>query len=290
MRLGAIVLPSSSWTEVRQDFADIEEAGYDIAYVADHLTHPRMRGEWLGEAFSTLAAASGSTSLDLGTLVASAAFRSPVALARVAATVDDICGGRLVLGLGAGAPYCAAADQGRVPATSEMTGRFRDVVAGLLAAFAGDSDWQGAGLMFRGAETAPSAPGRGRPFLMLAAHGPLGWDMVGRHADGWSTYGGPLAASLASDDFWHVIADQGAAVTAACERHDRDPALLRRSVLLGYGTIRPTTDVDSFVSAVEAADAAGMDEVVVYWPTTAAGGAFDSDPEVHQAALARIRG
>jgi alkanesulfonate monooxygenase SsuD/methylene tetrahydromethanopterin reductase-like flavin-dependent oxidoreductase (luciferase family) len=290
MRLGAIILQSRPWADLRRDFADVEEAGYDVAYVADHLTHPRMPGEWLGEAFSTLAAAAATTSLDLGTLVASAAFRSPVALARAAATVDDISRGRLVLGLGAGAPYCASADHGRVPSTAEMTRRFRDVVAGLDAVFAGETDWQGTELAFRGAGTNATATGRERPFLLLAAHGPVGFDLVGRYADGWSTYGGPAATSLAAPDFWRVVTEQSAAVTAACERHGKDPGLLRRSVLLGYGTVRPTSGLDAFLSAVDAARTAGMDEVVVYWPSESAGGAFDSDPEVHRAALARIRG
>ena len=99
MRLGTIVLQSKPWSAMAAAFRTAEEIGYDVAYVADHLTHPTMAGRWLADGFTTLAAAATTTSrINLGPLVASAAIRNPLTLARAAATVDDISGGRLVLG------------------------------------------------------------------------------------------------------------------------------------------------------------------------------------------------
>src|SRR3954452_13111393 len=116
MRLGVVVLQTRPWRQLAADFRLMEELGYDAAYVYDHLTHPTAAGGWLADGFTTLAAAAGvTTDIGLGTLVASATLHSPVSLARLAATVDDVSGGRLVLGLGAGSPLCAGAAPGGGP-------------------------------------------------------------------------------------------------------------------------------------------------------------------------------
>src|SRR3954454_12833255 len=113
MRLCVVMPQTRPWREVAAEFTWAEEAGYDVAYVYDHLTHPTAAGGWLADGFTTLAAAAGVTStIELGTLVASATLHSPVALARLAATVDDVSGGPLVPGLGGGSPPCGGAGSG----------------------------------------------------------------------------------------------------------------------------------------------------------------------------------
>ncbi len=81
-----------------------EEVGFDSIWVGDHLIYDLPvgpRGPW--ECWTTLAALAASTSrVQLGTLVASTGFHAPAMLAKQAATVDAISGGRLILGLGAG--------------------------------------------------------------------------------------------------------------------------------------------------------------------------------------------
>src|SRR3954454_12403852 len=105
MRLCVVMPQTRPWREVAAEFTWAEELGYDVAYGYDHLTHPTAAGGWLADGFTTLAAAAGATErIELGPLVASGTLHSPVALARLAATVQDISDGRLVLGLGAGAP------------------------------------------------------------------------------------------------------------------------------------------------------------------------------------------
>ena len=68
----------------------------------------------------------------------------------------------------------------------------------------------------------------------------------------------------------------------------RDPHELRRSLLLGYGTVTPLTDTDAYLRAVDRADELGFDELVTYWPFGPPGSRFWSDPEVHATALARL--
>ena len=94
------------WTEIRDIALTAEDAGFDSIWVGDHLLFraddaASSRGPW--EAWSMLAALAATTRrVQLGPLVASTSFHSPAMLAKKAATVDEISGGRLILGLGAG--------------------------------------------------------------------------------------------------------------------------------------------------------------------------------------------
>ena len=91
----------------------------------------------------------------------------------------------------------------------------------------------------RRAVTSPTAEGRGRPFTMIATHGPRGLALAARYGDAWSTYGGAAAVPLPPDDFWALLADQSEELSRKCAVIGRDPAGVRRSVLLGYGTVQP---------------------------------------------------
>ena len=94
------------WPDLRAMALRAEELGFDSIWCGDHLLYrrpgdDRARGPW--EAWTLLAGLAAVTSrITLGPLVAATAFHAPAMLAKQAATVDEISGGRLVLGLGAG--------------------------------------------------------------------------------------------------------------------------------------------------------------------------------------------
>jgi len=94
------------WSEIVSMARAAEETGFDSIWLGDHLLyrgdgHPE-RGPW--DAWTTLAALAASIErVRLGPLVACAAFHPPGVLARMAASVDEVSGGRFVLGIGAGA-------------------------------------------------------------------------------------------------------------------------------------------------------------------------------------------
>lgn len=217
--------------------------------------------------------------------MASAAARSPVWLARVSATLNDISGGRFVLGLGAGLPEDAEAESGRRATPEELGSRLRDVVPAVRALWGGATSFEGHTVRFSGVTPAPHAHGRSAPTLVVAAHGPRGIDLAARHADGWTTYG---ATGADRRTFWATVAGQAAQLDEACVRHGRDPGDISRSVLVGYAAYRPLETVDSFVEDVERAEATGVDEVIFYWPTNGPGSAFSGDPEVVGAAVAAV--
>lgn len=93
------------WHEMFDLARAAEAAGLDSLWVGDHLLYDlpggQTRGPW--EAWTSLAALAAVTNrVELGTLVASTSFHHPAMLAKMAATVDAISAGRLIVGLGAG--------------------------------------------------------------------------------------------------------------------------------------------------------------------------------------------
>ncbi len=107
LRVG-VQLPEVEWEvpfgELIAMARGAEAAGFDSIWVGDHLLYDLpvgARGPW--EAWTTLAALAAVTErVELGPLVASAGFHEPTMLAKQAATIDAISGGRLIVGLGAG--------------------------------------------------------------------------------------------------------------------------------------------------------------------------------------------
>jgi len=93
------------WPELRGIAAAAEDCGFDSIWLGDHMLYRDDgrpdRGPW--DAWTALAGLAASTErVQLGPLVASTAFHPPGLIARMAATIDELSGGRFVLGLGAG--------------------------------------------------------------------------------------------------------------------------------------------------------------------------------------------
>ena len=105
MRFGIFTsLTGQSWPAVLNFWRHLETTGWDIACVADHfMPNTREREGAVLESWSTLTAlASLVPRMRVGTIVLGNTYRHPAILAKMAAQVDIISDGRLLLGLGAG--------------------------------------------------------------------------------------------------------------------------------------------------------------------------------------------
>ena len=104
MRVGIVILPEQRWGDAHARWTRAEEYGFAHAWTYDHLGwRDLVDGPWFDAIVTLTAAADATSSIRLGTLVASPNFRHPVHFAREITALDDVCGGRLTLGLGAGA-------------------------------------------------------------------------------------------------------------------------------------------------------------------------------------------
>ena len=91
------------WIATKEAAANFEAMGYDSLWVCDHLYGPQSKQLPILEAWSTLAAVAAITErVELGTLVTPAGMRNPAQLAKTIASIDNIAGGRVIAGLGAG--------------------------------------------------------------------------------------------------------------------------------------------------------------------------------------------
>ena len=92
-----------SWSEARDAAQELESLGFDSLWVCDHLLAPPGPQLGIFDAWTELAAVAAITErAELGTLVTPPFFRNPAVLAKQIATIDQIAGGRVIAGLGAG--------------------------------------------------------------------------------------------------------------------------------------------------------------------------------------------
>jgi alkanesulfonate monooxygenase SsuD/methylene tetrahydromethanopterin reductase-like flavin-dependent oxidoreductase (luciferase family) len=103
MRLSTVILPLERWPESREKWSRAEELGFYAAYTYDHLSWGRLQDRpWFGAVPTLTAAALATSTMQLGTLVTTPNFRHPVPLAKDLLSLDDMSGGRLIIGIGSG--------------------------------------------------------------------------------------------------------------------------------------------------------------------------------------------
>ena len=128
----SILTPQSGrpFREIEEEWVEAEELGFYAGFVNDHLVSFPREGRSYLEAWTLLSAlASVTEEIRLGTLVSCVLFRHPSVLAKMAATLDVLSGGRLILGLGAGWRRGEAEAYGiPFPEAGERIGRLREAL------------------------------------------------------------------------------------------------------------------------------------------------------------------
>ncbi len=254
------------WPEIERMARLIEASGFDGIWVGDHLLYEEggaRIGPW--EAFTQLAAIAAVTArVEIGPLVAAQPFHEPAILAKQAATIDEISGGRLVLGLGAGwnrlefeafgLPY-----ERRVARFEEGFDIIRRLLGGETVTHHGEFyDLEGCVLH-------PPSSRPGGPPLMIGSNSPRMLSIALPHVAAWNS--------------WFVQFENDpsrlpaliATIEDACAKAGRDPDTLEKTVALliqldrGRTRRRSTNPISG--SADELADAlhrvaeAGIDGV-----------------------------
>ena len=241
LRFGVLVLQDAPWPEVLDRVLRYEALGFDTAWVADHFVLPWDPAAPWFETWTLLAGLAVRTErIRLGPLVSHPVYRNPAVLARQALTVDHLSGGRLELGLGAGASGYDPPMTGEVWwEPSERVGRFREmvqIVDQLLRE--GAVTHEGRYYRVKGAMLAPKPVQRPRPRLTIAANGPAMVKLAARYADVWNTEGSfaELYGQKASpDDVHRLVRERGELLSEQAASLGRAPSDIARSFLFGFG-------------------------------------------------------
>jgi alkanesulfonate monooxygenase SsuD/methylene tetrahydromethanopterin reductase-like flavin-dependent oxidoreductase (luciferase family) len=222
------------WPQLREMARTAEEVGLDSIWLGDHLLYRGddlpARGPW--EAWTTLAAIAAVTEgVQIGPLVASTSFHNPAMLAKQAATLDEVSGGRLILGLGAGwneAEYLAYG----FPFDHRVS-RFAEaftIIRTLLAD--GRSDFQGTYYELQDCELLPRGPrhehGEGPP-LMVGSMGERMLSITLPWVQAWNAWFTWFGNSV---EGYRALRDT---IDAACRTAGREPAEVERTIALLVG-------------------------------------------------------
>jgi alkanesulfonate monooxygenase SsuD/methylene tetrahydromethanopterin reductase-like flavin-dependent oxidoreductase (luciferase family) len=280
--VSVVILPEHPWSEARPRWQEAEARGFRTAWTYDHLTWRSLRdGPWLSPLPLLTAVATATSTLRIGTLVASPNYRHPVTLAKEAMTVDDISAGRLVLGLGAGGVgWDATALGGPAPSLKERATRFEDFVAALddiLRTPAGS--YEGPVYSARDFRTLPGCVQQPRVPFVVAAAGPRALRVAARHGQRWVTFG-PVTESGSPEEWYAAVERQLAELTAACASVGRDPASIRRTVLVSLEQSWAQSSVAAWEEFAGRIAEMGFDEAAVHWPRSADDGLSGVAPAV----------
>jgi probable F420-dependent oxidoreductase len=232
------------YAEVRQMALLAESNGLDSIWLYDHLLYRSTDKPTVGiwECWTVLCALAEATQrVELGTLVLCNQFRNPAILAKMAVTLDEVSGGRFIMGLGAGwnraefeafgVPY-----ERRVDRLEEAL----QIIRPLLKE--GRVDFTGNFYQAHECEITPRGPSPTGPPLMIGGSGPRLLRLTAQYADMWNT--GYLA-------YADSLREPLAVLHNACAEVGRDPASLPITVLvsLAYPDLAPPEAwMDTYIS------------------------------------------
>ncbi|NUP82472.1 MAG: TIGR03621 family F420-dependent LLM class oxidoreductase [Nonomuraea sp.] len=179
-RFGAVLRQAESGKAWAEKARRLEESGFDVLLVPDHLVGPRF-----APIAALTAAACATTRLRVGTLVFANDFRHPAVLAKEAATLDVLSGGRLELGIGTG---WMAGEYAGAGLTLDPPGvrvdRLREAIEVIKGLWAGGPfEYGGRHYRMNGLEQEPRPAQRPHPPILLGGGGPRMLRLAAEHAD-----------------------------------------------------------------------------------------------------------
>jgi F420-dependent oxidoreductase-like protein len=256
MRFGVFTgLSGLNWPDVLDLWRHVEATGWDIACVTDHfMPNSRDREGSVLESWSTLAALSAVVPrMRVGTIVLGNTYRHPAVVAKMAAQIDIVSGGRLLLGLGAGwqknehdaygIPFYTMRER------LERLDEACQVIRSLWTEHR--SNFTGRFYQLSEAPLQPKPVQKPHPEFMIGGGGErITLRIVARHADHWNVWGGP-----------DVLRRKSAILEEHCSKVGRDSATIVRSVNMmllitdKHGEVQQLADTLSKRLGASAADA-----------------------------------
>jgi alkanesulfonate monooxygenase SsuD/methylene tetrahydromethanopterin reductase-like flavin-dependent oxidoreductase (luciferase family) len=219
--------PAPSWESISLRASTAESVGFDMFVFEDALLYrgeESTDGAW--ESVSIAAAvAAVTTRISLGQSVVNSPYRSPAMMAKIADTIDEISGGRFVLGVGAG--NTSDSDYAAFGFPTDMRySRFAEaiqIIHGLLKN--GAVDFDGEFYAATECELVLRGPSPAGPPVNIAAGGPKMLQLVAKYADAWDWWGWDETLEQVEKRLAPIIHT----LEQACEAEGRDPSSLGRT-------------------------------------------------------------
>jgi alkanesulfonate monooxygenase SsuD/methylene tetrahydromethanopterin reductase-like flavin-dependent oxidoreductase (luciferase family) len=265
MRFGLTILPEHRWSVAASMWRRAQELGFDHAWTYDHLVWGGLPDSpWYGTIPTLTAAAMVTSTIRLGTFVTSPNYRHPVTFMRDLLAVDDISGGRLVCGIGAGADIDSVilGDQPLTPRERfDRLSEFTELLDRLLTQ--DHISYRGTYFSAVDARTLPGPLQRPRIPFVMAANGPRSLRLAVEHGAGWVTTG-PKVETL--DQWWAALAVLGRRLDEALGAAGRDSATLERHLNLDSSPQFALCSVGAFEEMAGRAGELGFTDVITHWP------------------------
>lgn len=230
-----------TWESISQRARIAEEVGFDIFVFEDALLY---RGEkstnGLWESMTVAAALAATTSqIDVGQSVINSPYRSPALTASMATTLDEISGGRYVLGIGAGNTPDSDYEAFGFP-TDYRYSRFAEaieIIHSLLKS--GEANFEGNFYTAKDAELVLRGPSPQGPRINIAAGGPKMLGLVAKYGDEWNWWSYDETLEELRARFKPILDT----LELALEDESRDPDSLMRTIDL-YSFVPPGLEAD----------------------------------------------
>lgn len=251
--------PPPSWQSFSTLARTAEQVGFDMFVYEDALLYPDDDGNaggWEAVAISGGLAAA-TERIDFGPSVVNSPYRSPALMAKIAETLDEMAGGRFVLGIGAGNTADADYRAFGFP-TDRRYSRFAEtieIIHSLLKT--GQTDFQGEFSSAIESELVLRGPSGTGPRINIAAGGPKMLRLVARFADEWNWWGWGETLDEMSARMEPILEE----LDLACAEVGRDPRTLTRTLDL-YTVVPPGMDTE--VTGMDSPVAGGVDAIVEY--------------------------
>ena len=265
MRFGLTILPEHRWAQAAQMWRRAEELGFDHAWTYDHLIWGGLPDSpWYGTTPTLTAAAMVTSTIRLGTFVTSPNYRHPVTFMRDLLALDDISGGRLVCGIGAGGDIDSAILGGQPLTPKDRADRLSEFT-GLLDRLLTQDHVSHRGTYFSAvdARTLPGPVQRPRIPFVMAANGPRSLRLAVEYGAGWVTTG-PKVETM--DQWWAALAELSARLEETLGQAGRDSLGFDRYLSLDSSPQFGLSSVGVFEEMVGRAGELGFTDVITHWP------------------------
>jgi alkanesulfonate monooxygenase SsuD/methylene tetrahydromethanopterin reductase-like flavin-dependent oxidoreductase (luciferase family) len=288
VRYGIVILQDQRWEQAARRWRLAEEYGFAHAWTYDHLGwRDLVDGPWFDAVPTLTAAATVTSRIGLGTFVASPNFRHPVSFARQLTALDDISGGRFVLGLGAGArpPSYDTVVLGAPPLSSrERAERFAEFTELLDLLLRTDHvTWRGQYYAAVDARNGPGCVQQPRLPFVVAANVKQSIGLAARLGEGWATTGTRRDSPA---QWWASVAEVAARFDEALADAGRAPEQVRRYLSLDASGTYALSSRAYFEEAAGRAGELGFTDVITHWPRPS--GWYAGDESVLETVAAEI--